>query len=483
MDELEKLLAELTAHDEKIDALLQNDQLTDEQRAEHDKLVADRETLTGKIATERARLERAEERRKLADEADRLKRGLGAGGGRKTDADNPPDGDISGNQAADFRVPATVRRYGTLQHFSGTVNGQAPDVRAYRFGMWALAQLSRHMSQHYRFQEALDFYDRNAAVWATAHQSNNSTGAHNTIPTEFGTDMIIQRERYSVARRLFMQVPMTSDTRSDPREEDGLTAFFVGEGQQGTESNAKVDNVKLTAKDLMTVARISRQVNADSVVSWADYLLGAINQAFGHKEDLCAFIGDATSTYGHIMGAATKLQDVDGSGTDSYGLVTGAGNLYSELTLANFGSVVGILPQFADTPNAAWVCHKSFYHSVMVPLEEAAGGTSKSEISAGDRRPRPLFKGYPVEFSQVMPSTEANSQVCALLGDFSQGAEFGDRQQEEITFSEHATINGENVFERNQIAVRGTERFDINVFSVGTAAKAGAIVGLQTAAS
>jgi HK97 family phage major capsid protein len=91
--------------------------------------------------------------------------------------------------------------------------------------------------------------------------------------------------------------------------------------------------------------------------------------------------------------------------------------------------------------------------------------------------------GYPVEFSQVMPSTEANSQVCAVLGDFSKGAAFGDRQQESIAFSEHATIGGENVFERNQIAIRGTERFDIVVHDVGDANDAGPIVGLQTAGS
>ncbi len=303
------------------------------------------------------------------------------------------------------------------------------------------------------------------------------------IPEEFGTDMILLRELYGVARRLFRRVPMASDTRTDPRQEGGLTAYFTAEGGAGTESNTTKDNVRLTAKEVMVLARISKQVDADSIIDWSDHLFGEINQAMTQKEDQCAFIGDGTSTYGGIQGVVTKLQDVDGAGTDSFGLVTGAGNAYSELTLPNFGAVVGKLPQFADTPNAAWVMHRSFFYGTVVDLVEGAGGVTKEEINAGDRRPRPLFKGYPVEFSQVMPSTEANSQVCAVLGDFVQGASFGDRQLDEVMFSEHATIGGENVFERNQIAVRGTERFDINVHGVGSSTVASAIVGLQTAGS
>lgn len=104
-----------------------------------------------------------------------------------------------------------------------------------------------------------------------------------------------------------------------------------------------------------------------------------------------------------------------------------------------------------------------------------------TETAQGDRRPRPLFMGYPVEFSQVFPSATATTGVTAVLGNFSMGALFGDRQQTSIAFSEHATVGGESVWERNQIAVRGTERFDINVHGCGTASVVGPIVGLATA--
>ncbi len=91
-----------------------------------------------------------------------------------------------------------------------------------------------------------------------------------------------------------------------------------------------------------------------------------------------------------------------------------------------------------------------------------------------------MFLNYPVTFSQVMPIVTATTGVMALLGNYRMGASFGDRQQDKIDFSEHATIGGENVFERNQIAIRGTERFDIVIHDVGDATNPGPIVGLQT---
>jgi len=160
----------------------------------------------------------------------------------------------------------------------------------------------------------------------------------------------------------------------------------------------------------------------------------------------------------------------------------GTGNTWGAIVLADFNAMVGLLPQYADTPDAAWVCHKTFYHGVMQKLELAAGGVTALEISSGDRRPRPLFLGYPVEFSQVMPSATAVATISALLGDYSLAGLFGDRQQESIAFSQEANVNGESLFERNQLAIRGTQRFDINIHDVGSATAVGPVVALKTGA-
>jgi HK97 family phage major capsid protein len=260
----------------------------------------------------------------------------------------------------------------------------------------------------------------------------------------------------------------------------------VGEGAATTESNKTWGNVTLTAKKLAALARITNELNEDSIINVADDLASEIAYAFSNSEDEAGFNGTGTSTYGGIVGVRQQLKGLSGTIANIAGLVVAAGNNYSEITLANFNTVISRLPQYADTPNAKWYMHKSFFHEVADRLSYAAGGTTVAEIGAKTSR---LFLGYPVQFAQVLPKVEANDQVCALFGDLTLAAAFGDRRQTSIAFSESATVGGESVFERDQIAVRGSERVDISVHDVGNAnADAtlrvpGPIVGLITAAA
>jgi len=481
---LEELLAELKDIDTKLDALLAHDELTPEQKAEHDRLVAERAKTVAAIDKEKTRSAREEERAKLEAEAaaakktreERERRTVKPGQNRLTDADLPNRIDVPAERER-TAIPAQVRRWGgSLKHFAGSVGGRDAEERAYRYGMWGLAMLAMQMPGRYRFPHAVEFFEKQMA----AHGSNDAQGTGYLIPEEFGRDMIILRERFGKVRILFKRVPMVSDTRTDPRRLGGMTAYFVAENQAGTESNMTHDQIRLVARDLVALGRISRQVDADSVIAWGDTLIGEIVYAFSEKEDQCGFNGDGTSTYGGIQGVRNKLDNLDGAGTDSAGLVVqGTGNTWPAIVLADFDKVVGKLPEYADTERAAWCMHRTFYYEVVEKLIQAAGGVPAMEIREG-RRSRPLFKGYPVEFSQVFPKTTAVATVACTLGDYSLGCSFGDRQQEDIAFSEHATIGGENVFERGQLAVRGTERFDINVHDVGDATNPGPIVGLKT---
>ena len=275
-------------------------------------------------------------------------------------------------------------------------------------------------------------------------------------------------------------MPMNSDTRCDPRWASGLTAYFVGESAAGTESTASFDDVTLTAKKLVALTRMSSELSEDSAINFGDMLAGEISYAFSNKEDECGFNGDGTSTYGGIVGVRTRLDELT-AGT-APGLILGAGNAYSELTLANFESVVGALPVYADVAGQVyWLCHKTFYWTVMARLALAAGGTTSTEIVNGVRRQ--VFLGYPVMYSQVFPSTEANSQVACAFGNFMQGSRFGDRRSETISFSDQASVGSQSMWERDQIGVKGTERFDINVHDYGSNTAAGPICGLEMAAS
>lgn len=505
MDKLEKLRADLAAIDSQIDAFLTNESLTAEQQADHDRLVGERKTTRAAITREEDRLSREDDRETLAAAsvaiAERTRRrqlvatvgaigGDAPGSGRLTDTDAPrPHGDPPANrereQARRGIIPAQARRYGTLRHFHGERDGFRADQRAYRFGMFMLAQMVMDLPGRFNprrtawANDVMRFYDANWSPEPYAiNLSNDGTGAQFLIPDEFSMDMIDLREQYGLVRRLFRREPMTSDRKVIPRRLGGLTAYPIGEGAAGTESTKTWNQVGLTAKDWMVLTRFSSQVNADAAINIGDDLAGECSYAFTYAEDNAGINGDGTSTYAGITGVRAKL-----TGTGTAGVVTQAtSNTWSALVLGDFNNLIAKLPLYADQQSPVWVCHKAFYAGVMQKLELAAGGNTIREIAAGDRSFRPMFLGYPVEFSQVMPAVTAVATLSCLLGSFTLGAAFGDRQVDSVSFSEEANVGGQSLWERNEIGCRATERFDINVHDAGDATNAGPIVGLKTGA-
>lgn len=457
-------------------ATAEKDGLTDDLSAKIDDLTAKATTADEKITEllerDNAIKARLEQLNGFADHSKAIE------GARGVNVSSQPTGDAQPKT----KIPATVRRYSKLVNFAGEINGIRPEERAYRFGQYAMAKLTADMPGKFHFRHAMQFArDQFGFQPMAVHGEGGSdtTGSHVFVPDEFGTDLIRLRELYGVARGVLRVRTMTSDTRTDPRRTGGLTAYFVGENSAGTESDASYDNVSLTAKKLMAITRMSNELSEDSVIDFGDELAGEISYAFANKEDECAFNGDGTSTYGGITGIRNRLDTLT-AGT-APGLILGAGNAWSELTLANFESVVGALPQYADVPGqVSWVCHKTFAWTVMKRLALAAGGNTADDITNG---PGMSFLGYPVRISQVFPSSEANSQIPVVFGNYSMCGSMGDRRQETISFSDQATVGGQSLWERDQMAVKGTQRFDINIHDFGSNTAAGPICGLETASS
>ena len=91
------------------------------------------------------------------------------------------------------------------------------------------------------------------------------------------------------------------------------------------------------------------------------------------------------------------------------------------------------------------------------------------------------FLGYPVVISQVMPSATNNDHIPVVFGNLNMAAKMGSRRAVQIDFSTEATVNSQNLFEQDLMAVRGTERFDIVVHDYGVeAGAAGPVIGLET---
>ena len=368
-----------------------------------------------------------------------------------------------------YEPAQAVYRYSRLKNFQG----EHAHETAYGFGQWLRAIKGIPEAQVW-------CKDRGIELKASSETSNVAAGF--LVPDEFDAALIDLREQFGVFRRNTRMVQMGGDTKIVPRRTGGLTAYFIGDNTAITDSDKNWDSVTLVAKKLGVLVLYSSELAEDSIISISDDLAGEIAYAFASKEDDCGFNGTGASTYGGITGATTALINLSATRANIAGLVLGAGNQWSELVLSDFNKVVGKLPLYADTPRARWFCHKTFWAEVMERLAVAAGGVTAAEVAGGISNRR-RFLGYDVEITQQMPKVEANDQVCALLGDVSLGSRMGDRRMTTLA------ISTEYAFNKDQLALRGTERFDIVWHDVGNASataslrQPGPVVGLLTAAS
>jgi HK97 family phage major capsid protein len=375
--------------------------------------------------------------------------------------------DDSQKRAAEVARVKFMPRVASVKNFKG----DDKEFKAYQFAHWFVGHVLHEKSANGFTQKSLDYCKAWGLETKAQSETVNTAGGY-LVPTEFGNDIIDLREEYGVLRRLIKVSPMMSDTKSIPRRTGGLTVYYPAEGGTITQSEKAWDNVMLTAKKYATLALYSSELNEDSMISMGDDLASEIAYAFALAEDTNGFNGDGTSTYCRTVGLRQRLLDVF-TATGGTGLVLAAGNNYSEITLRNFHSVIAALPLYARG-RAKWVCSATFHDTVMQPLQTAAGGNDASNIAAGGT---PRFLGYPVELSQVYPTTEANSQIPVTLGDYEMAGILGDRRQLTIKYSD------EYKFAEDQLAIRGTQRIDINWHSVGSTGVAGPVVGLIMAAS
>jgi HK97 family phage major capsid protein len=340
--------------------------------------------------------------------------------------------------------------------------GADADRNAYTAGQWLLATIGG---------------DTRAAQWCADNgietralaTTSNSLGGY-SVPEVLESTIIDLREERGVARRSLRVMPMSTDSHIIPRRASGLTAYFVAENAEITASDKAWDAVQLVARKLAVLCRYSSELNEDSILSIADDLASEIAYSFADKEDECAFNGDGTSTYGGIVGLK--------SGTNAGSKVTAAtGNTaFSTLDLDDFEAMVGKLPQYA-VAGARWYVSRVGWANSMLRLAEAAGGNTVAQVAGG----APLqFLGFPVEIVQVMNSTTAaqtSTDGLAYLGNLQLAATMGTRRGISIQ------VDGSRYFEFDQLAIRGTERFDINYHERGTASVAGPVVMLSTPGS
>lgn len=370
--------------------------------------------------------------------------------------------------------PALKGARGIYKNFSG----EDAHERATRAGHFFLATLlGLEKSSTWCRDNGIELtYMRDSGTIVTRAQgeSTNSGGGF-LVPEEMAGDIIVLRNQYGLARRILTVVPMGRDSMSVPKQVSGLTMYFPGEGGTITQSSMVWNQIKLTAKKGAILTLLSSELDEDAVANVGDIIAGEIAYAFAQGEDNCLFSGDASSTYGGMLG----LRTVFNNGVNSLSgavYAASAHNTMASIDATDLAKAQGQLPQYVyDKGNPAWYCSQTMWGNTFERLIGASGGVTKDQASGRTIRE---YNGYPVIITPAMlapatPSTTFTDTAGILFGDLNMSVAMGERRG--MTIARSTDFK----FDTDQIAVRGTERFDINPHNLGDTTNAGSVVALM----
>lgn len=343
--------------------------------------------------------------------------------------------------------------------------GRGPEVEAryQRAGQWLLATI---------------YHNEKAAAWCRANRVLITRAAGETIdssggflvPIDLANAILDLRDLYGAFRRRARIVPMASDNTTVPRRPGGTGAYFIGENNLNTETLANADAINLTAKKIGSLIRISSEVEDDAAVDMVDFVANEIAWAFANQEDLCAFNGDGSSTYGRMRGLATLALD----GNHGKAKVTAASghNTYNTIDTTDIGSLMGAVRASA-LANAAWFVSQIGFANAFCRLSSGtAGGYLETRMVDGILTP--CYLGFPVILTQAFPqiTTTLSGKVMLAFGDMYAGGALGQRRAITLARSDQRYLD------QDQIAILGTERFHAVIHDMGDNTNFGSLAAL-----
>lgn len=341
-------------------------------------------------------------------------------------------------------------------------NGSAAFVdseQAEGFRAWVRLTSSRLHNQGY----ASKAYDREFLVKVGVEYINSSGGA--LVPDEYMAQLIYLTEQKGAARKLANVVRMNSDVGVFKRK-TGIAAMTpVGEAAAITAADNSYDNVELVARKWGVLMRFSRELMEDSSLNLADDAASSIAESQAAAEDNAYFLGDGSATYNGVLGLKTGLR------SGAYVSATGSG--WSAMVPSDFTNLLGVVENVVSG-RLKWAGSRQFFYQVFakntVGVATYTGGNTTDNIAAGMDMSRG-YLGVPYVEAEQMPITTAGSELPSVyLGDFVGHSMLGDRRMLEIVSSD------QRYFDTDEIAIRGTSRFAINIHGDGKTGTYGGIV-------
>lgn len=296
--------------------------------------------------------------------------------------------------------------------------------------------------------------------WITAKalsEGVDSAGGY-LVPEEFKSGVLDIMNDVGYARKLATVIKMNRDVVNIPKVASKPAVVWVSEGNQIATGEPTFAQVQLVAKKAGLIVPITTELFEDSVENITAILTKIFAEAFATAEDAQAFAGDGTVFAGILNATGTNVVTMD------------AGEVaFSNITADDLINLIAAVPSLVAS-RSKFIMHRT----VLAYIKTLKDGSGNYLFNPTDK----TIWGYPVITADEMPALadSAADKAFVIFGDPSY-LYLGDRKQMSVALADQATVGTDNLFEKDMLALRVTERVAINV------AMPNAFAVLKTAAS
>lgn len=296
-----------------------------------------------------------------------------------------------------------------------------------------------------------------------------SESGEELVPEYFGSEVIRIASKYGVARNNARVISLPGKIFHLPTM-GSVTAYRTDEGGAILASSPTTGQLTFTAKKLAGMVVVTTELIEDANIDVLNYLAQLCGEAIAQKEDEWAFLG-LTGTEGIFRNASVQVYTL------------GSGDItYASVTFDDIASALALLDD-AVVDNAVIAGSWSIFNALRVQKDEY-GQYIYQNPGAG--MPNTIW-GLPYVKSTVFPKTtdsgsQADEPFMAIYDP--RYLMIGDRRTMTLDFSKEATVTGSdgettiNLFEQDMVAIRVTERLDIQLAEADKA-----FVRIETSAS
>lgn len=291
---------------------------------------------------------------------------------------------------------------------------------------------ARHMSEEVR-------------VKANLSEGTAGSGGY-LVPEEFKAEILRLAPVYGVIRANSRMIPMASDTMLIPAAGGtNQSAIWTNEAAQILQTNPNFEQVTLTIKKLAAIPKVTNELLADANVDVIRYLAELIAEAFAKEEDNQGFLGTGSPFVGVCSSTGSPSRAVCAS-------------TISSLSYPDLIQVTGDI--YANAISGA----KFYLHRSVIAMIKAITTTTGAPLFTSNMAD--IF-GFPLVNTEAVRSVStmgASDGTCfGVFGDLRRGYAMGERGSITMAISSDATVDSDNMFEKDMVALRAIERVAMGV--------------------